>query len=275
MSFERFRVQTFIESELGCTEIKKWPSYKAKFEALIISNQQNATLNHMLIEDAQDLFYKGLLSLTEALLEVHQGKHSWATVKLYYSMFYFLKSSLAAKGYALLRNGSLYLLHIKPGMAPEKKASNRGGRYCNDHVGVISIYEDIVGENDILRTNNIDDQNVYEWLMTKRNIIHYNQRSFLEPEYADFFHYARDAVANSKFSELIDVYINDKLPIYCFDPDHACIAAPVRRALLTKKDLIHTGISTFAEDKLSIYKDMLKDVLTPTSSLWNLYSGDA
>jgi len=268
MNFDRFRVQQFLENFLGCSELENWPSYRSALEAYRIRHQDEDELRLSLLKDGEDLFYKGLLSLSEALVEISQGKHSWATVKLYYSVFYFLRSSLAAEGYAIIKNQSQYLLDIKSGSKPEKRSSKK---YRNDHIGVINIYKDVVGDNDILQTNSINGKSVYEWLMEKRHQVHYRQRSFLEPEHAEFFSQAKDAIVNNYFSELLDKYYSDSIPIYCFDAEHACIAAPIKRAIFTRADLSKSGITNFSAQKISASKAMLNMCLQPDSLLWTLY----
>ena len=268
MSFDRFRVQQFVEDYLGCCRLENWHSYREDLEKFQLPHQDEDDLREKLLQDGEDLFYKGMLSLGEALVEVAQGKHSWAVVKFYYSVFYFLRSSLAAKGYALIKNRSQYLLEVRAGKSPEKRNSKR---YRNDHLGVINIYEDIVGESDILQTNTIDGEPVYTWLMGRRHQVHYRQRVFLEPDYLEEYYQAKKAIQDSAYSQLLDQYYNDDTPIYCFDSDHACIAAPIKRAMLTKQDLYNRGISKFSAGKLNSAKSELEKYISDDCSVWALF----
>jgi len=267
MNFERFRVQKHIEMSLGCNDLDNWHSYRDKLEEYSISNAEDDVLKEKLTLDSEDLFYKGVISLSEALAELSKGQSSWPVVKLYYSVFYFLRASLACKGFSLVRNRSQYLLEIKTGEKPIKKSSTR---YRNDHTSVINIYKDIVGENDILQTNTIAGQSVYDWLMKKRHQINYNQRGFLEPEHNDFLHEAINSITNDGFNELLDSYIKDDTPLYCFDLDHACIAAPLKRAFLTKNDLIQSGIEVFSEEKVQVIKNILLTGISSSSLVYDL-----
>ena len=268
MSFNRFRVQEYIEGAVGCNSIENWHSYRGKLEEYQLPEQDEEIVKGDLLSDGEDLFYKGLLSLGEGLVEVAQGRHSWSVVKLYYSVFYFLRSSLASKGYAIIKNQSQYLLEIRAGKSPLKRCNKR---YRNDHLGVINIYEDIIGDNDILLTNTVDGQPVYTWLMGRRHQVHYRQRDFLEPEYMDEYLYAKHAVRNSEYSKLLDQYYTDDVPIFCFDPDHACIAAPIKRAMLTKMDLVSGGLQALSEERLSAAKGLLENYLPSYCTIWELF----
>jgi hypothetical protein len=52
-------------------------------------------------EDAKDYYFSGLLSFVEALRGPPCGLSSWATVKLYYSVFYTLRAILALNEVAI------------------------------------------------------------------------------------------------------------------------------------------------------------------------------
>lgn len=271
MSFDRFRIQEYIENTLGCGNLEHWHSYRTQLEEYHLPHQDEVSLREKLLLDGEDLFYKGMLSLGEALTEVAQGKHSWACVKFYYSVFYFLRSSLASKGYAVVKNKSQYLLEVRAGCSPEKRSSKL---YRNDHLGVINIYKDIVGENDILLTNAIDGESVYAWLMGLRHQVHYRQREFLEPEHLEEYFQAKSAIDDSEYSRLIDQYYEDNIPIYCFDADHASIAAPIKRAVLTKQDLLDSGVTSFSVKKLAAAKNMLDSYVDSGNAIWGLFEAN-
>jgi len=268
MSFDRFRVQEYIESAVGCEDLNNWPNFRTSLEAYTLPHQDENQVRKNLLDDGEDLFYKGLLSLGEGLDAVAQKRHSWAAVKLYYSVFYFLRASLAAKGYAIIKNKSQYLFDLRTGNSPIKKSSTR---YRNDHIAVIHIYEDIVGENDILSTNSIDDNSVYIWLMDRRNQVHYRQRGFLEPDWMEEYAQAKHAIEESKYSDLLDQYYHDDTPIYCFDPDHAIIAVPIRRAINTRNDLFNAGLTVFSKEKLNAAKSNLERNIDSNCSIWSLF----
>jgi len=239
MSFERYRVQVACERLVGARDLDDWARKRSDFEALTLSDVDCSALAEHLREDAKDIYFKGVLSLCDAVCSIKRNLYSWATVKLYYAVFYFLRTSLAAKGYAIIRNRSLYLLSLRSGERPKKKSS---ARYRNDHFGTINIYRDIFERSDILESNTIDGLNAYEWLMERRNQVHYRERVFHDPGPAYFLNAVAKYVESKKLESLITLYIDDPDYLYCFQPEHACLALPIKRAILTKRDLLDEDI---------------------------------
>ena len=265
MSFERLRTQQECENLVGCKNLSDWSNRRAIFESLVLTSQHEVTLKSALIEDGKDLYYKGLLSLAESIQSMHHRLFSWAPVKAYYSIFYFLRSSLALHRYSLVRNNSLYLLLIKAGTSPVKKSHRK---YRNDHVAVINIYRDLYGNSDILQSNNIDGMNPYEWMMERRNQIHYRQRKFYDPAPPDFLQVIAGIIDMKTFDGLISTYIDDTKYLYCFQPDHASLALPIRRMLLTKQEYSNSNVMpTFNKDKINTITTLLTIDSTPIQRL--------
>lgn len=269
MSFNRFRVQTYIETALGCTNPEHWHSYRQKVESYKLPNQDESNIKTQLLQDGEDLFYKGIYSLIEGISSVSMGRHSWAVVMFYYSIFYFLRSSLASKGYAFIKNQSAYIWEIRANKTPLKKNSKK---YRNDHVAIINLYYEIVGNNDLLSTNTIEGRSVYLWLMDLRNQVNYRQREFREPDYIPEYNFAKNSIKSDNFSGLLNSYYNDNVPIFCFDSDHACIAAPLKRAVLTKNDLIHGGIASFSPEKFGSMISLLSKSISQDCKVFELLS---
>lgn len=258
MSFDRLRIQQECEILAGCNNLESWSNRRSVFEALTLTSQQSQALNPLLIEDGIDFYYKGLLSLCEAIHSMSRHSFSWATVKAYYSIFYLLRSSLAANGYGIVRNKCLYLLPIRTGGKPIKKASKK---YSNDHLCVIHLYQDLYSTSDIsdiLQSNTIDDINPYEWMMERRNQINYRQRQFYDPGPPDFLQAIAQRTDSTSFDQLIATYVDDTSYLYCFQPDHACLALPIRRLLLTKAEYTDKGINlSTTQDRLKLIAGLL------------------
>lgn len=250
MSFDRLRVQQECEKLVGCKNLTDWTKNRDIFESLVLTSQQELTFTSAILEDGKDLYYKGLLSLSEAIQSMNRHLFSWATVKAYFSVYYLLRSSLALNGYAIVRNKCLYLIPIKAGSKPIKKLSNR---YRNDHLCVINVYSDLYAGSDILQSNDIDGINSYEWMMDRRNQINYRQRQFNDPEPPDFLQLIAKRIDSNDFDELITTYVGDTSYLYCFQPEHACLALPIRRLLLTKQDFNNHGITlNLTPDRLDL-----------------------
>jgi len=245
MIFDRYRVQLRCEKLVGAADLQAWMRERNTFESLELGTKECSVLEADLQEDAKDIYFKGLLSLCEAICSINRNLYSWATVKLYYSVFYFLRSSLAAKGYAIVRNKSLYLLRVHRGERPKKKDAKR---YRSDHTGMINIYRDLFEESDILESNTIQDLNPYHWLMERRNQVNYSERKFHEPEWPHFLGAAAKQAEKRTLDSLVALYVDDPDYLYCFQSDHACLALPLKRALLTNGDFQDESLSTGLDD---------------------------
>lgn len=262
MSFSRIEAQIFCEKLVGCQGGLNFGSYKNQFEIVTLNSNNAQLLKNSLIIDSKDLFFKGMLSLCEGLLGIFHKRASWATVKFYYSTFYFLKSSLAVNSYAIIRNSSyLYLLEAIEGRKPERL---KGTGYNNDHDCVRSVYENKFKSKDILLGNNIENISTYKWLMDKRNQVNYKQRNFTEPLYPDYLDKLKDLEGEGLINLLVS-YIKDTEHIYCFQSEHACIAIPIKRAQLTSSDLLKEINKPIEK----LQKEFLKSILCPLSSINN------
>ena len=203
--------------------------------------------------------------MAEAIQSMQRHLFSWATVKAYYSVFYFLRSSIASRGYGLVRNKSIYLFHIQAGMTPLKKTNHS---YRNDHLAVISIYRDLYAASDILQSNTIDGCNSYEWMMDRRNQIHYRQQQFYDPQPLDFLELIAQAVDARSFDTLISAYVHDSRYLYCFQSEHAALALPIQRMLLTRDEYAYSSsMPTLTQDRIHTITTLLTMDLTPLQCL--------
>jgi uncharacterized protein (UPF0332 family) len=236
MSFDRFRIQTAIEIDLGCLDINQWSSYKNQFEKFEINSSRKITLEPKLKKDAADLYFKGIYSLTDAIYCISQGRHSWSVVKIYYAVFYLLRCSLATKSIAFIKNRGIYTIELKIGKKPVKRDT---GKYKSqdirgDHKTTIATYVQLVGDSDILQTNTINGILFYDWLMNLREQINYRERIFHEPDQRYFYASLFD---KKTARNQIETYIEDDSFVYCFDEDHCCLAAPLKLAINVQEEL--------------------------------------
>lgn len=245
IGFNRNRAQLRCETILNCSTLEQWKI--ADFRSLRLDKSQAHLLSNDLREDAKDLYFKGLLSLFEAVKSIDSKLYSWATVKLYYSLYYFLRCNMAANGVALIRQKSFYYLKSMDGETPITKGNKR---YNSDHSGTINFYIDLFG-SDILLSQTIDNTNSYDWFMNKREQINYRERQFNEPSYSSFWQSIAEQVDKGNLEKIIIDYIQDKF-ILCFQEEHATLAIPIKRALLTKVklDSENIDISLSYEQKL-------------------------
>ena len=264
MNFNRHRVQQKVELELGCTDLAKWKSYKHLFEKFTVSQNRFDILSEELKKDALDIYFKGIFSLCDALHSISYGCHSWPVIKLYYSVFYFLRCFLASHNIAFLKNSGIYTLKIANGEIPIRRdlKKHKGERVSGDHKTTIFTYIDLIGEQDILQTNTINGLNVYEYLMEMRNHVTYRERSFKEPEFDHFFF----EISNlKKLSYYILEYINDSSYAYCFDADHVCLSVPLKVAITTKDKLIKMiDTEWLSKDRCDVLRKLISNLSLKT-----------
>jgi hypothetical protein len=219
---------------------------------LSLLKEQAEELSQDLFEDAKDFYFKGVLSVSEAINAIDRKLFSWATVKLYYSIYYFLRASLASQNIVVLRNKNLYHLKALEGEIPQKSpAKNK----ASTHESTIAIAKQIIGLSDILLSNDIDGMSSYEWLKDKRERINYREREFHDPNSPDFL----QTISERELHKLIDLYVNDDAFIYCFQEDHATLALPIKRWILTREDLLKIKLSLVLTDDKN---DLIKNLLT-------------
>ena len=119
----RFRVQSQIETYLGCSDLSKWKSYLAQFRTYVVQPSQEIELRECLHRDALDLYFKGVFSFIDGTFGVVNNYHSWSMIKLYYAVFYFLKCEMAiSKNIAFIKNNGIYSLEIKEGSSVVRRA---------------------------------------------------------------------------------------------------------------------------------------------------------
>ena len=234
MSIDKYRFQKRMEEYFDDAGHRKLKDFKSAF---LVGAASEYLLKEDLKKDSLDYYYKGLLSLAQALDECKKTRYSWATVKLYYSLFYFLRASLAIKGIGFYRKErDLLRLDTKKGNLLAVCKEN--GRIANsDHKATLGLFKELYGNTDILQSNQIEYKNSYQWLVEKREWINYKVRVFQEPECPDFWEETDKYIRKSKFVNIISDYFNDSSFIYCFQPENACLALPIQRFIKTQNEI--------------------------------------
>lgn len=258
MNFERFRVQSAIELEIGCTDLTKWNSYLHKFQEYKVVDSNRESLLSELRKDSADIYFKAILSLAEAINGLSEGRHSWSAIKLYYAVFFFLRCSLATDKYVFLKNKGIYTLKLVNNASPKRRdlGTYQGERISGDHKTTIVTYINLFRDSDILQSNTVDGKNIYEWLMELRNQINYREREFTEPVNKYFFDSIFD---KNKIKDQIEIYLSDEDYVYCFDNDHCSLAAPLKLALAVRDQLYSfIDFEPISRDKQAEIEKLLK-----------------
>lgn len=273
MSFDRYRVQSAVELDIGCTDITKWKSYLDKFKAYELKESKKESLLEELKKDASDLYFKGVFSLADAINSLSHGRHSWAVIKVYYSVFFLLRCSLATKNIAFLKNKGIYTLKLETGERPCRRDTgiHMGERVSGDHKTTLVTFMSFYSGTDVLLSNSVNGTNVYEWLMELRNQVNYRERTFTEPENKYFFSSLFDS---ARIKDQVELYLNDDIPVYCFDEDHCALAAPLKLTSFVRSQLYDfIDFEPFSLEKKSEIEKLVFGVkLTQSEDFKKLYN---
>jgi hypothetical protein len=250
INFNRNRTQSQYEQLVGIYSIEELSQKQTEFKSHSLIKTDIDILKPCLNEDSLDYFYNGILSFSEGIDAIFLKRFSWATVKLYYCVYYMLRASLACKGYALLQANGMYRLQLKESESPYKTGNKK---YNSTHSGTINHYIDIFGGDDKLLTNQIDSRNAYEWIEEVRNVINYRAVSFQEPNWLDIWDKYAEALENSNLNELLLKIQDDQDFIYCFQEEYAIVGIPIKRVYLTIKDLVNYGLLSNLDIQRKLY----------------------
>ena len=184
-----------------------------------LTASEAANIEQLLRVDATNYLYSACVSIGDAFQGIDRSLFTWATVKLYYSSFYLLRSLLALSGRALLYDGTKpRTLLCKPGELPV--ALSGAGR--GTHQAVISYFTRSFPNSPLL-SQDILSEPPFKWLMRQREEANYTIGRFGDPRCPTNF----STIVRSGVRRSTAEYISDKTYLYAFDPDHAILALPV------------------------------------------------
>lgn len=260
MSSDRFRVQKLIELEIGCSDPESLKLYKSAFESLTVSPALQTQLIAASCGDAAGLYFKAILSISEAILALSRGYHSWAVVKLYYAVFYLSRCIFAARSLTLIKCSGIYTLQTVVGASPVKrdKGKFRGQDIRGDHKTVLATYISDIGASDKILSNRIDGDTVFEWMMKRREDVHYRAPTFREP---DLYIFDANILSGDKLVFWINQYLSDDDFVYCFLEDHCCLATPLKFAQQAKSELAasFSGEPMLSDTQAGVIEAILHD----------------
>lgn len=270
INFNRNLVQMYVEDLLSIDVYTSDKSIQRNNRSIledhVFISQEISDLNEFIQEDAKDYFFNGCVSLLEGINSLFENRFSWATIKLYYAVFYFLRSSLACNKYSIIRvSGNHYYLHLV-----DDEKVNKLER-TNTHQSVIQCYKTIYSNSDPLLSNNIDldgnDLNSYDWLEEIRNITNYKQTAFLDPDSLNIWDYFSE---EEDKNNLLEQIIKDNTFSFCFQYEYAAISIPIERLKATRNDFkVSRYTNLLSEER----KNYLKTLPKIDESIKNLLIG--
>jgi hypothetical protein len=215
-----------------------------------------AELSNILNVDAIDNFYSGAVSLSDAINGVDHGYFSWATVKLYYSLFYALRAILCLTDHCIFYYGS------KPRWILAQAGARANRTSGTTHKCVLTFYRSRHPQASLL-SQPIEAEDSLDWLLSKRETANYRSYGFEEPRIPSHFEHL---MVRNGIRRALEAYIGDQDGIYAFDPDHAAIALPVRALGILRNELSVRG-SRLESERADFLRKALKDSKGPFTSV--------
>ena len=231
------------------------PDHKYNFKNYQLTVADCAALVPMAKKDAVGLYYNALVSFVQGCHSLMAGCVSWASVELYYSIFYATRANLYFKDYLLIRDRGLYLVKIAPNEHPISKDNKK---YNNDHSGTLLHYIDVFQDSDYLCSNTIDTMFVYLWLMDLREATNYRQKAFNEPACFAELTSAVTKIKTDGVAKMLKEFKSD-FASYCFSDGHAWLCAPYYK-LIEVGAMYEAGPVTFDADKDAFIRKALKNL---------------
>jgi hypothetical protein len=243
--FDRSAVQEFFEQRVGCPSPEEFGDFVTPLADVRLTLDDAELLVQRVQEDVQGHFEKAALTLVQAIADLELGNRMWAAVKLYYSVFYALRVELHFNGLSVVRCGnSVFTCDQKHGSTLTRYNNRERG----DHPISISLTSKHLSGIDILLDAKLDGKTTYLWMKTLREIVQYKMRSAPETVGYDPFFPANQM----SISDQIQLFLNDTDPYYCFDPDYAALAIPIKRFQLTAKNVRREKIPLTKEFKANL-----------------------
>lgn len=167
--------------------------------------------------DSTAFYFNSVYTFLQGLKSLSYKSYSWATVQLYYSVFYSCKAILGFNNIGIIRQKGLHKVEIKVGSKAKPLKQD------NDHKQTIKCFIDFF-PGDFILSNNIDDQNYFEWIQDAREITNYRQQIFQEPRTLKFLDTVVELIKNNlSLHNLLDRYASN-WSLYCFQEESALIA---------------------------------------------------
>jgi uncharacterized protein (UPF0332 family) len=205
--------------------------------AKVLTPLEAAGLSTALRADAGDLYYSAWVTFIDALRGVENGFYTWATVKLYYAVFYAFRASLAYNNECAFHVGrSAFAVTARPGESPVS---------CTDpgtHKVVLKMFAQ-KNPGHALISQQIDLVDAVDWLVEKREAANYRTARFSEPDCDPAF----EQLISNGFRRTINAYLSESTFLYVFDPDHAVVAYPLCALQLIGTQLSAGGLTVLSE----------------------------
>jgi hypothetical protein len=169
-------------------------------------------LDNCLKSDRDGFFINALISYSSAINGIKTNNYSWAFVKLYYSLFYAIKTELSINDYVIF-------YHMDKLYCTENIVGNTFFRlHGNSHDAIFDFYSKTYSNN-LFVTNKINNTKSFKWFKDVRDLVNYRINPMTDPDSPIKFH-----VSDKNMRDLLHTYLSDSLNIYTFDEEHAYLS---------------------------------------------------
>lgn len=227
---------------------------------VVLTNSQAQALSYAAKEDALGAYQLSCMSYAEAVSGLVYGGFSWATVKLYYSLFYLLKSRILNSGVCVFYHGTTpWSLEALAGAMPKKGSGN-------SHVLVRKRYSDIFPVDPIC-TQEIEFKKPMDWMAGNREMVNYRYLRMVDPLPPEWFNQvSKDGVRR------LSLAYHEDVDTYAFDKDHASLAMGYYLLKSERDKYLAAGVNPLSKDDssrlLSLCADS-KGVIHSVNSLFD------
>nr|AGS53302.1 hypothetical protein [uncultured bacterium contig00013] len=254
INFKRNRAQTTYEQFIGVMSQNDLQKNKNVFKNHILSQNEASSLLVALHEDAIDLFYNGILSFSEGIDSIYNKRFSWATIKLYYTVYYLIRTSFATKDIAILRCDRMFRLPVRQGQQPYSTGNKK---YNSTHEGTINHYKDLFSMSDPLLSNKIEDNDAFQWMRNAREIVNYRSSSFREPNCLEIWNYFSNCINDNSMSQILKQLEEDAYTL-CFQEEYAIVAIPIKLIQQTINDMENTRLlNRLSKERKSFIRSLI------------------
>jgi hypothetical protein len=228
-----------------------------------LAASEAVALSEALHWDARDYYYSAWVTAADALRGLGQEFYTWATVKLYYTVFYSLRSTLA------LGDDCIFHVRTSPFHIHATAGASATPLRENTHKSVLRTFER-QRPSHFLLSQRIETSPPLDWLMARREDANYRAPRFPEPTPPN--HFAN--LEEYGLRRLLSTYLGDVGHKYTFDPDHAMLAFPIRTLESLSREFAAAHGASLAGEETAFLRRICKDRAGALTDLVELL-GDA
>ena len=149
--------------------------YNSRNLSTPLSAAERSQLEKSLEIDSKGSLFSAADSLAQGIAHLDKESSSWAIIKLYYSLFYSIRSFLMADGYCIFYNNRKpYILNTIANAIPQKRKGT-------SHEISFELFKQLNSGHYIL-SQVIDGKIPFDWYKEKREKFNYKISRFPEPE---------------------------------------------------------------------------------------------